>query len=45
MRGDRAAMPPGLTTKQEIHQQLLRLLPGLDPFWPRWIVKVQHDAV
>jgi hypothetical protein len=45
MRGDRAALPPGLTTKQEIHQQLLRLLPGLDPFWPRWIVKVQHDAV
>jgi hypothetical protein len=45
MRGEKAALPDGLRTKEEIHQRLLKLLPGLDPFWPRWIVKVKHDAI
>jgi hypothetical protein len=35
----------GLRTQDEIHRRLLALLPGLDPFWPRWMVKVKHAAV
>jgi len=30
--------PERLRTKADIHQELLRLLPGHDPFWPRWLV-------
>ena len=45
MRGERDDLPEGLRTKEEIHTQLLALLPGLDPFWPRWIVTVQRDAI
>ena len=25
-----------------IHQELQRLLPGHDPFWPRWIVTAER---
>jgi hypothetical protein len=45
MSGQRDQLPPGLRTQEEIHQALLRLLPGLDPFWPRWIVQVKNDAL
>lgn len=38
MRGDTAALPPGLTTKEAIHAELQRVIAGHDPFWPRWIV-------
>ncbi|MRG96984.1 AAA family ATPase [Polyangium spumosum] len=38
MRGDLGALPEGLRTSEDIHQELLRVLPGHDPFWPRWIV-------
>ncbi len=38
MRGDTAALPAGLTTKEAIHAELQRVLAGHDPFWPRWIV-------
>jgi hypothetical protein len=38
LRGDLAQLSPGLSTKDEITEQLRRLLPSLDPFWPRWIV-------
>jgi hypothetical protein len=38
MRGDRQDLPPKLTTQDEIHQELMRVLAGHDPFWPRWIV-------
>jgi hypothetical protein len=31
--------PEHLRTKAQIHQELLRLLPGHDPFWPRWLVE------
>lgn len=41
MRGDRAALPKGLTTQAEIHAELLRVLPGHDAFWPRWIVSAE----
>ena len=38
MRRDTPQLPPGLSTRDEITDQLRRLLPSLDPFWPRWIV-------
>lgn len=42
MRGDRMdAFPNNLRTPEQIQQQLERLLPGHDPFWPRWIVKME----
>ena len=46
MRHDRDALPPGLDTQGKIHKALVRALPGLDPFWPRWIVwsEQQHKG-
>lgn len=41
MRGDAAALPPNLATKEAIHEELGRLLPGHDPFWPRWVVSYE----
>lgn len=41
MRDDRAALPEGLETQEAIHSELLQTIPGHDPFWPRWIVKVE----
>lgn len=38
MRGEKDALPAHLTTQKAIHAELLRVLPGLDDFWPRWIV-------
>lgn len=38
MRGERKVLPEGLSTQEEIHTELQRLLPEQDPFWPRWIV-------
>ena len=38
MRKDLNALPPDLRTRKQIHQELIRVLPGHDPFWPRWIV-------
>ncbi len=41
MRGDRTKLPKSLRTKDQIHRELVRVLAGLDPFWPRWIVHVK----
>lgn len=41
MRGDTAALPEDLCTQSSIDAHLRRLLPSVDPFWPRWIVKTQ----
>lgn len=38
-RGDRASLPPGLKTKAAIQEELERVLPSMDPFWPRWLVR------
>lgn len=38
MRNDSQQLPEGLQTVDQIHQELLRLLPGADVFWPRWLV-------
>jgi hypothetical protein len=41
MRGDTASLRAGLSTKEEIHAELQRVLAGHDPFWPRWIVRYE----
>jgi AAA domain, putative AbiEii toxin, Type IV TA system len=41
MRDDQAALPADLATPDAIHSELVRLLPGHDPFWPRWIVSTE----
>ncbi|MEQ8538688.1 MAG: ATP-binding protein [Coleofasciculus sp. D1-CHI-01] len=38
---DMSNFPDDLRTKDKIHQQLLHLLPGHDPFFPRWIVTME----
>ena len=43
MRSDLAELPEGLTTKEEIHEELCRVLPAHDRFWPRWIVQDPDD--
>lgn len=35
---DMNAFPENLRTQTQIHLQLQKVLPGHDPFWPRWIV-------
>jgi hypothetical protein len=42
MRGDRASLPKGMKTEEEIHRELLRVLADHDPFWPRWIVEKER---
>lgn len=41
MRGDTAALPADFSTKEAIHGELQRVLAGHDPFWPRWIMKLE----
>lgn len=41
MRDERDQLPSDLASKDQIHEELKRLLPGLDPFWPRWIVSAK----
>lgn len=44
MRSDNMnEFPEYLRTAEEIHQQLMQVLPGHDPFWPRWIVKLEKN--
>jgi len=38
MRNDKGALPAHLQTQQAIHDELLRVLPGMDDFWPRWVI-------
>jgi len=39
-RGDCAALPENLQTRDAITRELQRVLGSLDPFWPRWIARV-----
>ncbi|MBE9055951.1 AAA family ATPase [Sphaerospermopsis sp. LEGE 08334] len=39
---DMSDFPEHLRTQSQIHQELLKLLPGHDPFWPRWIVTTER---
>ncbi len=43
MRSDRDELSKGLETCQEIHCALVESLPGMDPFWPRWIVWYENN--
>jgi len=36
-------LPENLRTKEAIHAELKRTLPGQDLFWPRWIVKTGQE--
>ena len=38
MRDDQDSLVDGLTTQSDIQRELERVLPGHDPFWPRWVV-------
>jgi hypothetical protein len=44
MRGEFGSLPAALDSKETIHAELLRVLAGHDPFWPRWIVKAEDRA-
>jgi len=44
MRGELGVLPQHLHTQEEIHQELLRVLPGHDPFWPRWVIHHEKNA-
>ena len=39
---DMSDFPEHLKTQSQIHQELLKLLPGHDPVWPRWIVTAER---
>lgn len=39
------AFPENLRTPSQIQQELERLLPGHDPFWPRWIIKTEAHRI
>ncbi len=41
MRGE-TALPAALRTQAAIHAELLRVLPGHDPFWPRWVIRTEQ---
>ncbi|MEG5033810.1 AAA family ATPase [Microcoleus sp. AT3-D2] len=44
MRGESMeTFPEYLRTKEQIHQELLRVLPEHDRFWPRWIVSTEVE--
>lgn len=43
MRGETAALPPGLQTRESIDAELRRVLAGHDAFWPRWVVWVERE--
>ena len=42
MRNDPDALPEGLRNHVDIQHELERVLPGHDPFWPRWVVDTEH---
>ena len=42
---DMNAFPENLRTQTQIHLQLQKVLPGHDPFWPRWIVTSERRNV
>lgn len=44
MRGDLSALPEALDSPTTIDTELKRVLPGHDPFWPRWVVWVERHS-
>lgn len=46
MRDDKKNIPATLQSAERIHNELVRVLPGSDHFWPRWIMhKESHEKV
>ena len=43
MRGDALQNPENLRERCEIHEELVRVLAGHDPFWPRWVVWTERQ--
>jgi hypothetical protein len=43
-KDDMKEFPENLRTEKSIHQQLMTLLPGHDPFFPRWIVNMEKNT-
>lgn len=41
MRGETKRLPRGLKSRAAIQKALEKTLPGMDPFWPRWIVETR----
>ncbi len=41
MRGETKQLPRGLKSRAAIQKALEKTLPGMDPFWPRWIVETR----
>jgi hypothetical protein len=41
--GSMETFPENLRTKKGIHEELLRVLPEHDRFWPRWIVSTEVE--
>ena len=44
MPGNRLQNPADLRERDEIHQELKSVLAGHDEFWPRWIVRSEHNG-
>lgn len=44
MRGEAHQNPEDLREPSQIHEELLRVLAGHDPFWPRWIVETETSV-
>lgn len=44
MRGDASQNPEHLRQSDQIHLELERVLPGHDPFWPRWVVWTERQS-
>ncbi len=44
MRGDSGELPSDLAAMETIHQELRRVLPRHDPFWPRWIGRTDETG-
>lgn len=45
MRRDFSGLPEKLNTERKIHNELIRVLPGGDHFWPRWIVWTEKNKI
>jgi hypothetical protein len=43
MRKELDVLPMDLQTSDQIHTELLRVLAGHDPFWPRWIIQRDRE--
>ncbi len=44
MRGDDMShFPENLRTRDSLHRELRHVVPGHDPFWPRWIARMQIE--